>query len=63
MRALTLAIAALALGACTGQTTVADQAKASYAEPVTVESLIRSLGMPVECPEQDPAQPNCKVPR
>lgn len=59
---LGVVLAALALGACAGQTTT-DQAKAAYVQPVATDSLVLSLGMPNNCPEQDPAQPNCAVPR
>lgn len=52
MARLALALAALALGACASPPPIADAAKASYAG-----------GTAYSCPEIDPAQPNCKVPR
>lgn len=61
-RTTALALAALALAACATDTARSPAASAVPHGAVTVESLI-DAATTYACPEVDPAQPNCRVPR
>lgn len=61
---LPTALTAIAMVACAPSQPAASPAQVAVPHgSATMDAMIQSLGMPNDCPEQDPAQPNCAVPK